>query len=54
VASDLEAYTNGMVHLDKEKFQKVYDFYEKNQGGRYNVPTGIIPRRIKGKISKCI
>ena len=37
VASDLEAYTNGMVHLDKEKFQKVYDFYEKNQGGRYNV-----------------
>lgn len=37
VVSDLEAYTNGMVHLDKEKFQKVYDFYEKNQGGRYNV-----------------
>ena len=37
VVSDLETYTNGMVHLDKENFQKVYDFYEKNQGGRYNV-----------------
>ena len=48
IISDLESYTNGKIHLDKETFQRISDFYEKNQCAR-NLTNRSVAKKSKRK-----